>query len=96
MEKPDSISAAAIESQLIGIEEDYHHGMKDRVSQWLANSNDGEVDLDDVDYELSSKEQGEKILESLRQKKLKWSIEDKDNGTDADVESDNELESTKL
>lgn len=95
VEKPDTISVAALESQLIGIEEDYHHGMKERVSRWLASSSHDGSDVDDADYDLSTKEEGQRILESLRQKRETWHLGD-DNGTDADVESDNEVEDTRL
>lgn len=93
MQKPDSVSEAAIESHLIGIEEDYLHGMADRVAQWLANSSSS--GLIDTDTELSNKEEGWRILESLRNKQ-KLSMDDTDDGTDADVESDNEVFDTKL
>lgn len=95
MQKPEMLSAGALESQLIGIEEDYHHGMADRVSQWLANSDNGDTYPDDIDYELASRVESQRILDSLRQKK-RWDLEDSDNGTDADVESDDEVFDTKL
>ncbi|CAG5124808.1 unnamed protein product, partial [Candidula unifasciata] len=96
VEKPQTISVAALESQLIGIEEDYHHGMKERVSQWLASSSHEGSDIEDVDFELSTKEESQKVLESLRHKKETWHLGGKDDGTDADVESDDEVEDTRL
>lgn len=96
MEKPDSLSVAALESQLIGIEEDYHYGMAERVSQWLANPKNAEAAFEDIDSEFSGREEGLRILESIRQKTEKWSMGEVDDGTDADVESDNEMQDTRL
>lgn len=90
------MTAAAIESQLIGIEEDYHHGMTDRVSMWLANHSDVPFEQEELPTELSRQEEGQQILESLRQKKEKWTLGDTDDGTDADVESDDEVQDTRL
>ncbi|XP_005101042.1 sodium/hydrogen exchanger 3 isoform X2 [Aplysia californica] len=92
MEKPDSITAGAIESQLIGIETDYHHGMTDRVSQWLASASNSQPDEDPYHAQEQDREM---ILESLRQKKER-NFGDTDEGTDADVESDCEVRDTRL
>ncbi|GFR96590.1 sodium/hydrogen exchanger [Elysia marginata] len=84
MEKPETISSAAIEAQVIGIQADYHHGMKDRVSQWLASTHAT------TPHEEESVERV-RILASLRDKQEKWAREhETDEGTDADVESDYE------
>ncbi|XP_059154432.1 sodium/hydrogen exchanger 2-like [Physella acuta] len=96
MEKPESVTAAAMESQLIGIEEDYHHGMTDRVAMWLANHSDVPFEQEEIPVELCRKEEGEQILESLRKKKQQWTMGDTDDGTDADVESDDDLQDTRL
>ncbi|XP_055892057.1 sodium/hydrogen exchanger 2-like isoform X3 [Biomphalaria glabrata] len=95
MEKPDSASVAAIESQLIGIEEDYHHAMTDRVSMWLASHNADPFDQEEIPVDTSTEEK-EKILESLRRKKENWTLGDDDEGTDADVESDDDIQDTRL
>ncbi|KAH9502240.1 hypothetical protein Btru_070499 [Bulinus truncatus] len=96
MEKPDSVSAAAMESQLIGIEEDYHHAMTDRVSMWLASHGTDPFDQDELPSAISPLEEGVKILESLRRKKENWTLGDTDDGTDADVESDDDIQDTRL
>lgn len=95
MQKPETLSVGDLESQLIGIEEDYHHGMADRVSQWLANSSNGDSYPVEIDCELASRVESQRILDSLRQKK-KLELEDSDDGTNADDESDYDVFDTKL
>ncbi|GFO11265.1 sodium/hydrogen exchanger [Plakobranchus ocellatus] len=93
MEKPETVSNASIEAQIIGIQADYHHGMKDRVSQWLASS-PGAL----PEEEEERLEEKDRIMTSLRGKQEKWALEhETDEGTDADVESDfEEILDTRL
>ena len=87
MEKPEAVTSAAIEAQVIGIQADYHHGMKDRVSQWLASTSHGAAH---EEVEAGIEEKG-RIMASLKDKREKWALEhETDEGTDADVESDYE------
>ncbi|GFO11268.1 sodium/hydrogen exchanger [Plakobranchus ocellatus] len=66
MEKPGTVSNTSIEAQIIGIQADYHHGMKDRVSQWLASSPGA---LPEEEERLEEKD---RIMTSLRGKQEKW------------------------
>ena len=86
MEKIDSCDA---ETEIIGMEAGYHHGMTDRVSQWLAAASVGPAEEEDPFQ--AGEEDRQRILESLRQK-----TDSTDEGTDADVESDCEVQDTRL
>lgn len=104
MDKPDAFAMNMIESELIGVESDYQHSMRDRVSKWLASSPSSANQVDALPVEgLSPSKRGSpsleagKILESLRLKKEEWSQhKEESGGTDADVESEDEVLDTRL